>query len=79
MLNPTREILDFLLSAPTPQQVIALQASESAQERIRYLLDGNRASTLTDGERAELDSYLQLDHFVRQLKIRAREKLAEPA
>mgnify|MGYP000281519565 CR=1 FL=1 len=79
MMNPTREILDFLLSAPTPQQVIALQASESAQERIRYLLDGNRASTLTDGERAELDSYLQLDHFVRQLKIRAREKLAEPA
>jgi len=79
MMNPTREILDFLLSAPTPQQVIALQASESAQERIRYLLDGNRASTLTDGERAELDSYLQLDHFVRQLKIRAREKLAEAA
>ena len=79
MMNPTREILDFLLSAPTPQQVIALQASESAQERIRYLLDGNRASTLTDGERTELDSYLQLDHFVRQLKIRAREKLAEAA
>ncbi|MBL8130554.1 MAG: hypothetical protein JNL42_01745 [Anaerolineae bacterium] len=79
MVNPTREILDFLLSAPTPQQVIALQASEAAQEQLRYLLDGSRNSTLNDAERAELDSYLQLEHFVRQLKIRAREKLAEPA
>ena len=79
MANPTREILDFLLSAPTPQQVIELQASDEAQERIRYLLDGNRNTTLNDAERAELQSYLQLEHFVRQLKIRAREKLAEPA
>jgi phosphopantetheinyl transferase len=79
MVNPTREIMDFLLSAPTPEQVIRLQASEEAQERIRYLFDGNRNSTLSDAESAELQSYLQLEHFVRQLKIRTREKLAELA
>jgi hypothetical protein len=56
--NPTHEILDFLLAAPTPQQVINLQASAAAQERIRYLLDGNRKNSLTDSEHLELDSYL---------------------
>jgi hypothetical protein len=35
---------------------------------MKYLLDGNRD---------ELDSYLQLEHFVRQLKIRARGVLSD--
>jgi hypothetical protein len=73
----TDEIIDFLLSAPTPQEVIALRPSPKAQERMRYLLDGNRNETLNDAERAELEAYLQVEHFVRHLKIRAQEKLAE--
>lgn len=75
--TPTDEVMDFLLSAPTPQQVLALRPSDTAQERLRYLLDGNRNGVLNDMERAELESYLQLEHFVRRLKIRAQEKLAE--
>ncbi|HEU4327955.1 MAG TPA: hypothetical protein VFS21_32765 [Roseiflexaceae bacterium] len=75
-LTPTEEVLDFLLSAPTPEAVLALRPSPAAQERLRYLLDGNRNAILTDAERADLESYLQLEHFVRRLKIRAREKLA---
>lgn len=75
--TPSDEVLDFLLSAPTPEQVISLRPSQTAQERLRYLLDGSRVNTLNDLERAELESYLQLEHFVRQLKIRAQEKLAE--
>jgi hypothetical protein len=78
-LTPTDEVMDFLLSAPTPEQVIALRPSTAAQERMRYLLDNNRNDTLTDAERAELDSFLQVEHFVRQLKIRAQEKLAASA
>lgn len=74
---PSDEVLDFLLSAPTPEAVIALHPSPAAQERLQFLLDGNRAGTLNDAEQAELDAYLQLEHFVRQLKIRAREKLAQ--
>ncbi len=77
--TPSDEVLDFLLSAPTPEAVIALRPSPAAQERLRYLLDGNRNNTLTDAERAELESYLQLEHFVRRLKIRAREVLASGA
>lgn len=75
-LSPSDEVLDFLLSAPTPEAIIAMRPSTAAQERLRYLLDGNRNNTLNDAERAELEAYLQLEHFVRRLKIRAQEKLA---
>jgi hypothetical protein len=76
---PIEEIVDFLLSAPTPEDVIALRPSPSAQERLRTLLDGNRNATLNDTECAELERYLQLEHFVRRLKIRAHEQRADPS
>ena len=79
MRSPVDEILDFLLSQPTPEQVIALRASESSQERLRYLLDGNRNNTLNDMERVELETYVQLDNLVARLKARARLKLVEQA
>jgi hypothetical protein len=53
-----------------------LQASDVAQERLRYLLDGNRSNTLNDAERAELDICLQLDALVLRLKMRAQLKLS---
>lgn len=65
------EVLAFLLSSPTPRQIIEFQASDAAQERLRYLLEANRQGTLTDAERAELDEASQLNHFVMLLKARA--------
>jgi hypothetical protein len=41
------EVLDFLVSIPTPQQIISFHASEAAQLRLRYLLGANRNGTLT--------------------------------
>ena len=75
--TPSDEVLDFLLSQPTPEQVIQLRASDEAQERLRYLLDGSRNNTLNDAERAELDAYIQLDNLIARLKIRAHEILTE--
>ena len=77
--NPINEILDFLLTQPTPDQVIELRASDAAQERLRYLLDGSRSTALNDAERAELDATLQLDNLVSRLKVRARLKLSGQA
>ena len=74
--SPVDEILEFLLSQPTPEQVIQLHASEAAQERLRYLLDGSRNNALLDAERAELDAYIQLDNLIARLKARARLKLS---
>jgi hypothetical protein len=71
------EILDVLLSRPSPEDILALRPSDAAQARLRELLDTNRHNALTDEQKAELTSFLELETFVRRLKIRAREKLAE--
>ena len=75
-VNPSDAILDFLLSKPSPEDVLALRPSEEVQERLSYLLDGNRNDALSDAEKGELARYLELEHFVRRLKIRAQEILA---
>ena len=71
------EVYEFLTSQPTPEQIIAFRPSEESEERLRYLLDANRTDRLTKEEQTELDEYLKLEHFMRMLKIKAREKLAQ--
>lgn len=71
------EVLDFLSSTPTPQQIVAFAPSEALQARAHYLLDGNRAGSLTVEERAELDEFARMNHFMSMLKIRARAKLSD--
>lgn len=73
--NSLDEVLDFLLSQPTPEQIIQLRASVEAQSRLRYLLDGNRNNTLNDEERAELESHIQMDNLISRLKARAHLKM----
>lgn len=68
------ELIDFLLSAPTPEQIIALRPSDAMQERLRYLLDASRSGHLNDAERTELDLYGQLEHLIRRLKLRVRNR-----
>lgn len=73
----TDVVLDFLVSAPIPEQIIAFHASETAQERLRYLLDRNRNDALTDAERAELDEMSRVEHFFTMIKIRAMKVLKD--
>ena len=42
-----KHALDFLLSRPTPQGIIAFKVLVAAQIRIRFLLDENRPQNLT--------------------------------
>ncbi len=69
------EVLGFLLSSPTPQQIIDFHASEPAQQRLRYLLDTNRDGLLSDSARAELDEASQINYFVMLLKAKAHKSL----
>jgi len=71
------EILDFLLSNPSSEQIAAMRPSSLMQERMTYLLDTNREGHLTPDERNELDEFVRIEHFARMLKIRARERLGE--
>jgi hypothetical protein len=67
------EVFDFLISAPSLAQVTAFRPSETAQERVRYLLAANREETLTLEERQEMDEIGRVEHVMRMLKIRALE------
>lgn len=69
------EVLAFLLSSPTPQQIIDFHASETAQERLRYLLEANRQGILSPEERAELEEASQMNHFIMLLKAKAHKTL----
>jgi hypothetical protein len=74
--NPLfNEILDFLVSAPGVEEILAFQPS-ALKQRSRYLMERNRQDALTLDERAELDEFLRMNHFMNMLKIRAREKQA---
>jgi len=65
------EVLDVLLTRPTPQDILAFKVSEAAQTRLRVLLDKNREEGLDETETAELDLYEQLEQLMILLKARA--------
>ena len=75
--NPTdtpiayAEVLDFLITRPTPQEIATFKVSAETQERIHTLLEQNREGTLTEIEAAELDLYEQLEHMMILLKAKA--------
>jgi hypothetical protein len=68
------EVMAFLLSSPTPQQIIDFRASDVAQQRLRYLLDANRNGTLTPEEAAELEVASNVNQFMMTLKAKAHLK-----
>lgn len=62
------EIIEFLLSEPTPQQVLDYHVSERAQSRLQRLLALNEAGLLSPNEKAELDEMEKIEHVVVMLK-----------
>ena len=65
------ELLDFLVEAATPKQLLAFQISEFAQQRADELTEKNKAGDLTAQERAELEQMLEFDLLVTALKAKA--------
>lgn len=65
------EVLDFLVTRPTFEQLLAFKASEQSQVRLQTLLQKNRDASLSSLETAELNVYEQLDALMTLLKVRA--------
>ncbi len=65
------EVLDFLVTRPTPRDIIAFKVSPAAQDRLSSLLAKNREGALAESEMAELDIYEQLEHLMILMKARA--------
>ena len=69
------DILDFLVTTPTLQQITEFHISGATQLHVRDLLDRNREGTLSDKEKAEMEEISQLNHFFILLKARANQVL----
>ena len=72
------EMLDFLASGPTRDDIAAFKISSATQSRLEELLDKNREEGLTDAEAAELDVFQTVNHILILLKARARAVAAFP-
>jgi hypothetical protein len=69
------EILEFLASLPTPEEIIALRPSEALQTRVSTLLEKNRTEGLSSDEERDWEQYQYLEHLVRLAKAKAFLKL----
>jgi hypothetical protein len=75
----TLEVARFLVSGPSPEQIIAFHPSQKAIDHAYALIAADRNNTITDEERAELDSYVDLEYMMRLIKIEAQHVLRQRA
>ncbi len=71
------EVARLIASHPTPEQIIAFHASPEAAARAYALIDAARDGTITDDERAELESYTMLENLIELAKIEAHRQLQQ--
>jgi hypothetical protein len=70
--TPFVEMIEFLSSRPTPDQILAFKISATAQTRLADLLDKNREEGLNDAEHTELDWYEYVHEIMTRLKAQTR-------
>ena len=65
------EVLEYLASLPTPEEIIALRPSDALHQWVSDLLEKNRTIGLTEEEEQEWEHYQYLEHLVRLAKAKA--------
>lgn len=74
-----REVIAFLLSRPTLEEITAFHLSEDASDRFYELVDAERDHGLNESELREVETTLYLEHLIRMLKIEAHLQLEQQA
>ena len=69
------EILEFVTSSPTLEQIIAFRLSDRTRQRIRELIEASRKRVLTEQEQYELDEFTRMQYFMDGLKKRAQRRV----
>ena len=69
------EVIDLIAAGPTPSALLDFHPSEEAKRRVSKLIEQEKDGTITAEEKSELDHYMQLEHIMRLVKIRARRHL----
>lgn len=65
------ELIDYLVTLATPEQILAFQLSEETQEYVATLMEKNNEGELTTSERKQLNEFVEFDLHVMILKARA--------
>jgi len=55
-----------------PERFANFQTTEKVRERVWELVEREKKDSLTDKEKAELDTYAQFEHIMRLAKAKAR-------
>ncbi len=66
-MNTTKaydEIINFIATGTTPASVVSFKASDETRDRVAELIHREKTSGLTPEEKAELDSYEDLEHIM---------------
>ncbi|MFT5165721.1 MAG: FPC/CPF motif-containing protein YcgG [Saprospiraceae bacterium] len=69
------DIVSFMIAGKTPEEIIAFKASDSLNHRMLELISKEKANTISDDEKKELDQYMWLEHLIRLAKTRAKKAL----
>ncbi|MDX2139602.1 MAG: hypothetical protein SF123_16065 [Chloroflexota bacterium] len=65
------ELIDYLIERATPDEIMAFELSEVAQDRAAELVDRNNAGTLTPLEQIELEQMMHFEQRIMLLKAQA--------
>lgn len=68
--NVLDDLLELLAEGASPERLMDFRLPDAAQKRLDELLEKNRTEQIDDADRAELNSYEQLEHVVRLLKAK---------
>jgi hypothetical protein len=74
-----QEIARFLATRPTPEEIVAFHPSPEVAERAYDLIQSEREGTITDAERAELDTYMAIEYLMELIKVEAYRQLQQRA
>lgn len=70
------EIVEFLATDPTPEEVLTYHVSARAQSRLQRLLTLNGAGLLSELEQRELDELEKIEHILIMLKAQLASSLS---
>lgn len=70
------QVLEFLASGPSSQEIVAYRPPQAAQTRFSRLIEANRERRLSPQEEEELDHYVSMDRMLALLKAKALSHLS---
>lgn len=69
------EIVMFLTSQPSAQDIVEFELSSAGRMRVKQLVDAKRRGDISQLEHAELVEFMQVERFLQNLQRRAQRRL----